>query len=182
MQDVKTKPQTHHYSHTLPVWRHRARWTSFCVSLCVAITLAACANLGGGDPEAQVRQRATERWQALVAGQFSRAYSYNTPGFRAVVSPDGYRNRFGSAVTWLGAEVIRVNCPEAKKCEAVLRVDFKPTLSRQKAGNISTHVDETWLFEDGQWLSLIHISEPTRRTPISYAVFCLKKKNTHITS
>src|SRR5664279_5448481 len=26
-------------------------------------------------------------------------------------------------------------------------------------------------------LSLIHISEPTRRTPISYAVFCLKKKN-----
>src|SRR5665647_807928 len=27
-----------------------------------------------------------------------------------------------------------------------------------------------------EWhLSLIHISEPTRRTPISYAVFCLKK-------
>ena len=29
-------------------------------------------------------------------------------------------------------------------------------------------------------LSLIHISEPTRRTPISYAVFCLKKKNNTI--
>ena len=28
------------------------------------------------------------------------------------------------------------------------------------------------------YLSLIHISEPTRRTPISYAVFCLKKKKT----
>ena len=28
----------------------------------------------------------------------------------------------------------------------------------------------------GMKLSLIHISEPTRRTPISYAVFCLKKK------
>src|SRR5665647_3819562 len=26
----------------------------------------------------------------------------------------------------------------------------------------------------GENLSLIHISEPTRRTPISYAVFCLK--------
>src|SRR5664279_4615126 len=25
-----------------------------------------------------------------------------------------------------------------------------------------------------KYLSLIHISEPTRRTPISYAVFCLK--------
>ena len=31
-----------------------------------------------------------------------------------------------------------------------------------------------WYYYD---LSLIHISEPTRRTPISYAVFCLKKKN-----
>ena len=26
------------------------------------------------------------------------------------------------------------------------------------------------------WLSLIHISEPTRQAEISYAVFCLKKK------
>ena len=31
-------------------------------------------------------------------------------------------------------------------------------------------------------LSLIHISEPTRRTPISYAVFCLKKKKDKSTS
>src|SRR5665647_1164770 len=30
-----------------------------------------------------------------------------------------------------------------------------------------------------EYLSLIHISEPTRRTPISYAVFCLKKKKNH---
>src|SRR5664279_6456393 len=29
--------------------------------------------------------------------------------------------------------------------------------------------------DPGKYLSLIHISEPTRRTPISYAVFCLKK-------
>src|SRR5664279_1515505 len=28
--------------------------------------------------------------------------------------------------------------------------------------------------DEGKALSLIHISEPTRRTPISYAVFCLK--------
>src|SRR5665647_3798538 len=31
------------------------------------------------------------------------------------------------------------------------------------------------------YLSLIHISEPTRRTPISYAVFCLKKKKKRYT-
>ena len=43
--------------------------------LFVTLTLAACASLGGGKPEEQVRQRATERWQALVVGEFSRAYS-----------------------------------------------------------------------------------------------------------
>src|SRR5665647_698572 len=32
------------------------------------------------------------------------------------------------------------------------------------------HVFDLWI---EVWLSLIHISEPTRRTPISYAVFCL---------
>ena len=41
------------------------------------------------------------------------------------------------------------------------------------------HADLLWNVLGGSYvLSLIHISEPTRRTPISYAVFCLKKKTT----
>src|SRR5665213_3777713 len=32
------------------------------------------------------------------------------------------------------------------------------------------------LYIEPEWLSLIHISEPTRQAEISYAVFCLKKK------
>ena len=39
--------------------------------------------------------------------------------------------------------------------------------------NLLNEPDGTW---HGQWLSLIHISEPTRLRRISYAVFCLKKK------
>src|SRR5664279_5894424 len=38
--------------------------------------------------------------------------------------------------------------------------------------------NESTVGQAGHALSLIHISEPTRRTPISYAVFCLKKKKT----
>src|SRR5665647_3625483 len=37
-------------------------------------------------------------------------------------------------------------------------------------------LNERWGSCVARPLSLIHISEPTRRTPISYAVFCLKKK------
>src|SRR5665647_3694063 len=40
-----------------------------------------------------------------------------------------------------------------------------------------SHTDPEWISEAASVvLSLIHISEPTRRTPISYAVFCFKKK------
>src|SRR5664279_6290896 len=38
---------------------------------------------------------------------------------------------------------------------------------------ISSAAQEFILFQGELLLSLIHISEPTRRTPISYAVFCL---------
>ena len=41
-----------------------------------------------------------------------------------------------------------------------------------KTNNNSVHI--------GTALSLIHISEPTRQAEISYAVFCLKKKNSII--
>lgn len=144
MPNIETNPQ--------PLRTRRLRRaTLLCASLLASLTLAGCASLGGGNPQEQVRQRATERWQALVGGQFSRAYAYSTPGFRAVVTPDSYRNRIGSSVTWLGAEVIRVNCPEANKCTAMLRIDYKPVLIRQNGVKVSTHIDETWLFEDGQW-------------------------------
>ena len=46
-----------------------------------------------------------------------------------------------------------------------------------KDGKITVTLPDTHtLTTSNQTLSLIHISEPTRRTPISYAVFCLKKK------
>ncbi len=121
-------------------------------SLLLLSTLVACANLGGtAAPENVVRQRATERWQALVAGDMNQAYGYNAPSFRAVVSSDGFRKRFGNAGTWVGAEVVAVNCPDAAKCMATVRIDFKPAFSRRSGDKISTHADETWVLEDGQW-------------------------------
>ena len=44
------------------------------------------------------------------------------------------------------------------------------------AKSLKRQADLIVIREQDYILSLIHISEPTRRTPISYAVFCLKKK------
>ena len=48
-------------------------------------------------------------------------------------------------------------------------------LTPQQAQGVSDYYKST-VQQTSEGLSLIHISEPTRRTPISYAVFCLKKK------
>lgn len=131
--------------------RDHLRWARPCASFLGPLLLVACAGLSGATPETQVRQRATERWQALVGGDFNRAHSFNTPGFRAVVDANSFRGRIGNAGSWIGAEVVDVNCLEKAKCVARVRIDFKPVLSRRFGDKISTHTDETWLLEDGQW-------------------------------
>ena len=133
----------------------RGRWRmpfSRLFTVVAAVTLVACASTGGiPAAEQQLRQRATERWQALIKGEFSRAYLYSTPSFKAVVTPDAYRNRFGSAVTWTAAEVVLVSCSEVTTCTVTMSIDFKPLIARAKLPSVSTRVEETWLFEQEQW-------------------------------
>ncbi len=125
----------------------RLRWAV----LPLAIALGACATVSSAPPEDTVRQRGNERWKALVAADFGKAYSYNTPSFRSVVSQEVYRGRIGGAVVWVGAELVEVKCPEAAKCLAKVRIDFKPVMRGAQGDKLSTYGDETWLLEDGQW-------------------------------
>jgi len=124
-----------------------ARWAA----LGAAVLLAACANLATQPPEEQVKQRANARWQALVEGKFTEAYSYNTPGFRALVTPDSYRARTGGSVKWVGATVTKVDCPEAAKCKVQIKLDYKPLFGGKMDGFYSTYLDENWLLEASQW-------------------------------
>jgi len=79
------------------------------------------------------------------------AYSYMAPGYRKVYDERAYRMRRGSAVKWTGAEVVEVRCPDATKCIAKVRIEAKPFLGRKFGDTITTHAEETWLLEDGQW-------------------------------
>ena len=121
------------------------------LALCASTALVACASMGAGSPEDVVKQRVNERWKSLVSGDFARSYSYTAPSFRGLISQDVYRGRIGSAVNWVAGEVATVECPEAIKCIARVRIDYKPLL-RGRAGNtFSTYANETWVLEDGQW-------------------------------
>ena len=117
-----------------------------------AAALAACAAPGAENTQEQLRQRVTQRWQALIAADYARSYTFATPTYRAAVTPEAYRGRKGVAVQRVSAEIFSVNCPEPTKCKVRVEVGAKPPLG-SRYGNliVKAPVDESWLFENGQW-------------------------------
>ena len=114
--------------------------------------LAGCASwMEPQKPEVAVKARATALLKAKMAGDFEKAYNMTAPSYRAVAKLFRYRAENSAAPGWTGAEVIDVSCEEPTKCSAKVRIDFKPLLGVRFGDTISTHVDETWLTEDGQW-------------------------------
>ena len=126
-----------------------AKW----LALCLSATLVACAGMTTAPPEEVVKQRVNERWKALVSGDFSRSYSLTSPSFRGLITQDVYRGRIGGAVNWVAGEVATVQCPEAIKCVARVRIDYKPLIRGRAGDTFSTYTDETWVLENGQWWS-----------------------------
>lgn len=120
------------------------------MALLAGLLLAACAAVPVAPPEEIVRQRANERWRALVDRDFAKARSYHTSAYQAAVDTQTYRDRFGKTV-WSGGEVVKVVCPDAVKCIGTVRMESKNLFWRKYGDNISTHDEETWVLEDGQW-------------------------------
>lgn len=114
-----------------------------------AIALSGCAALAPATPEQQVEKRANQRWAALMASQWDKAYGFVSPSFRATMSEERYRERFVGVPKWKKAEVRSVKC-EPEKCTAVIRIE---ALYGARAGleTLSTDVPEIWLQEEGQW-------------------------------
>ncbi|MBP6652376.1 MAG: hypothetical protein KA181_08115, partial [Xylophilus sp.] len=65
-----------------------------------ALALSGCAAFAPATPEQQVHQRATERWKALKASQWDKAYAFVTPSFRATMTEERYRERFVGVPKW----------------------------------------------------------------------------------
>lgn len=118
----------------------------------LTLAIAGCAfdGMRGRAPEDVVRDRATERLEAFVKGDFERSYGLTTPSYRKVRNLESYRRGFGAQAAWQKAEVLRVNC-EPERCKVAIAVNVKP-LARGKFGDtITVQFEETWLLEDGNW-------------------------------
>lgn len=127
-------------------------FTKHMAVLVSAVTLAGCASMAV-TPEAIVKARATQQWQARIAGDLDTTYGFTTPSYRGVTPLPKYKGGFGDAVTLISAEVASVQCEAEDRCIVNTKVEAKPNLvlGKRVLPNFTTYIDETWLREDGQW-------------------------------
>ncbi|MDR2990616.1 MAG: hypothetical protein LBU72_01545 [Burkholderiaceae bacterium] len=122
------------------------------VLVAAALVTAGCAAFKTETAEDVVNRRVQERWQALIKGDFPKAYSYIQPGYRAVVSEKNYAKTFGSGGAWKSVEIFKTQC-EPERCTVRLRLtsqNLVPQFARA-IPELKGFVDETWIKDQGQW-------------------------------
>lgn len=134
------------------------------VGLCF-LTVVGCASVmplaqSSIDPEAggwteqverQLAARVQARWDAMIAGDYEKAYAFETPAYRSVFSIQQYRARFGDAVTWKSARVLSSEYDQSHMASVSVAVEYEAVVSL--AGNLRSVrvMPEKWLYSDGAW-------------------------------
>jgi hypothetical protein len=120
--------------------------------LLAAILLSGCAS-SGQTTEGLVKLRAQERWDYLLAEDYTAAYGYLTPGYRSGVSLNRYQRKLlTQRVQWTDAEIGQSDCLE-DACKIRISIGYAvygavPGVSRFDSRSAVT---EDWIRVDGQW-------------------------------
>jgi hypothetical protein len=111
----------------------------------VVAGLTACAALERRAPQEVVKEKAQARWNALVKSDIPAAYAYLSPGSKAVMTQDAYRNSIRPGF-WKSAAVERVECATTDSCDVVATIEYEIQGRRLK-----TPLKETWIREGSDW-------------------------------
>jgi hypothetical protein len=111
----------------------------------MALGLAACGLLEQRTPPEVVKERAQVRWNALVKGDMTAAYSYLSPTSKSLVTFDNYKNQIKTGF-WKSAVVDKVECPAPDSCDVVATIEYEFQGRRTK-----TPLKETWVREGSNW-------------------------------
>jgi hypothetical protein len=131
----------------------RREWLITASGFLVAAMLAGCAGgpSAGAAPEEVVKQRAQQRWDAMVAGDLTKAYTYMSPASRQSISPELFRNSIRLGF-WKSAVVEGATC-EQDACQVVVQVGYQ-----YRGSTVRAPVRETWVKSEGEWW---HVFTPT---------------------
>lgn len=120
-------------------------------SVGIILALAGCAAFDSRPAEEVVEERALQRIQALMSGDYETAYGLTTPAYRTLESQADYTRRWIGASMWREVGVARVVCAasdvEVTKCRVAVKITFDPP----RAPETTTHMQEDWLKVNGRW-------------------------------
>ena len=96
-------------------------------AMLLAVTLSGCSVFGTAPPEEQVRRLSEEWLEALLQGDYKKAYSYTTPGYQATHSARDHGRSYAGVAMWRKAEIGDVTCEgnQPSRCTAMLMVTYK---------------------------------------------------------
>ena len=136
---------------SVSVWRQTGLATA---ALLAVLALSSCAvspigdgstaKAGSGGREDAVAGRVGERWDALIKGDYSKAYQYLSPASRASLSAEQYQ-RVARNVNYRAAKVEGIDC-DAERCRVKLSVTYDHRLMK----GVTTPLEETWVFDQGK--------------------------------
>lgn len=140
--------------------RNRRNLVLAWLSLVPLIAFHGCATVQPEDGErwresqrATLKARAESRWDALIKGDVEKAYTFTTPEYRAVVSPQQYRGKYGRVVDWQVARVVNVSYDDPTVATVSVEVTYRVSLPGLGGQTIETPkvIPEKWIYKNREW-------------------------------
>lgn len=105
---------------------------------------------------AVLKQRVMAKWDALIQKDFASAYAFTSPGYRQSFPLQSFKGRFGNQLSWQRVEVAKVDFKGEDAATIGIYVHFRyyPPQA-EKALDMKTFVEESWVLVDGQWWYLV---------------------------
>ncbi|KAA3645970.1 MAG: hypothetical protein DWP95_03760 [Proteobacteria bacterium] len=119
------------------------------------LILSAC---GREETIDDIDQKAVDRWQALIAGDYQKAHGYIAPSHRELENLDSYQTRMATArlsIDWQAAKFVNKDCQEYS-CEVTMVITYLYKFQKRSLGETKgkTAVKENWIKSDKKWYFL----------------------------
>jgi hypothetical protein len=127
-------------------------WRQLTVAAFFGVTLAACSGLGGvtkDSPEeakvAAVTKQVEARWDALIAGDVQKSYSFLSAGSKASTSLDLYKAK-ARLSGFRAAKIEKIACGQE-----ICKVSMQVTIDTKRMKGLPLPETETWILEGGEY-------------------------------
>lgn len=121
----------------------------------IAFFFAGCTALPHLAPEGQVRVRAQEWLDKLMAFDMEGAYEFTSPAYRSAHGLRHYSKAYAGKDMWRSAEISRVDCDvdgEFGECIVTLAVTYRGFAMET---DMTTELPQQWVLVDDVWFTVV---------------------------